>query len=238
MIKIELTDLHLLDKKILRDTANYLIALSDTEAPIAWESPTQPPAMLHDMLPRPEAVDIVPHPTAVCESTPAYEGPMPPSVWVVNDEPQLETVVAPPPETIVVPSEIFNPANNLPKPPGYAPPKIEVDSEGRAWDARIHSKSKAKMKDGTWKKRRLVDAQTIKQVESVPVAPPVTEKIPDFADLMTLVTSAITKGKLKREQVNAILKPFDIPSLAVVSTRLDLIPAIIYSINEVIDGKC
>ena len=41
----------------------------------------------------------------------------------------------------------------------------EVDKKGMRWDARIHSSSKAKIADGTWKYRRGVTDDEIKKVE-------------------------------------------------------------------------
>jgi len=42
----------------------------------------------------------------------------------------------------------------------------KLDSNGLPWDARIHSSSKAKIKDGSWKKRKGVDASTVATVEA------------------------------------------------------------------------
>ena len=80
------------------------------------------------------------------------------------------------PATEAVPSPPFV----LPEPPA-APPS--VDASGLPWDARIHSESKATVSDGTWRKRRGVDPELVKQVEAelrgeVPAAaatPEVTE---------------------------------------------------------------
>lgn len=68
----------------------------------------------------------------------------------------------------------------LPEPPATPP---SVDAAGLPWDARIHSESKATVADGTWRKRRGVDPELVKQVEAelrgeVPAAaatPEVTE---------------------------------------------------------------
>ena len=51
------------------------------------------------------------------------------------------------------------------------PPPVGVtipatDATGLPWDERIHSASKATVKDGTWRKKKGVDAATIAQVES------------------------------------------------------------------------
>jgi len=41
----------------------------------------------------------------------------------------------------------------------------DEDVNGIKWDKRIHASSKAKMKDGTWRKRRGVDSAKVKEVE-------------------------------------------------------------------------
>lgn len=57
----------------------------------------------------------------------------------------------------------------LPEPPAPVAPPAEppsVDATGLPWDARIHSESKATVADGTWRKRRNVDPELVKQVEA------------------------------------------------------------------------
>lgn len=78
----------------------------------------------------------------------------------------------------------------------------------------------------------------LKKVQDIPTPPPApvpaSGSSPSFADLMALVTRSITDGKLKREQVIDVLKPFDIPALPLLATRLDMIPAVMDALNEVI----
>ena len=69
---------------------------------------------------------------------------------------------------------------------------------------------------GGWVESENIEKE-LHEVQSIPVPTFLSKiKLPDFSDLMTLVTAAISSGKLKREEVLAILKPFGIPSLAVV----------------------
>lgn len=63
------------------------------------------------------------------------------------------------PATETVPSPPFV----LPELPATPP---SVDAVGLPWDARIHSESKATVADGTWRKRRGVDPELVKQVEA------------------------------------------------------------------------
>jgi len=122
----------------------------------------------------------------------------------------------------------------------------ELDVDGFPWDSRIHARTKTKTKDGRWKKIRGVGLEVVKKVENelktvqdipappVPTAP--TDTPLTFADLMTKITRSITDGVLKRDQVVEVLKPLGIPSLPVLSTRLDLIPAVVKSLDEVINA--
>lgn len=43
---------------------------------------------------------------------------------------------------------------------------VDLDKNGFPWDARIHSSNKAKVADGTWRKKRGVDDATVALVES------------------------------------------------------------------------
>ena len=80
---------------------------------------------------------------------------------------QLSLDLAPPapvaPVVAETPATVPPPPFVLPEPPA-APPS--VDASGLPWDARIHSESKATVADGTWRKRRGVDPELVKQVEA------------------------------------------------------------------------
>lgn len=45
-------------------------------------------------------------------------------------------------------------------------PGVELDSAGLPWDARIHSESKSKIADGTWRQKRGVDKTLLADVEA------------------------------------------------------------------------
>ena len=68
-----------------------------------------------------------------------------------------------------------------PLPPAAPPPGIDVDAAGMPWDGRIHSSSKAKVADGTWRQKRNLDPALLSSVTAelkqtmglgVVVAPP------------------------------------------------------------------
>ena len=62
------------------------------------------------------------------------------------------------PHTVVVPTP---PAASAP-----VPASAELDSAGLPWDKRIHSSSRAKVADGTWRKMRGVDDALVATVEA------------------------------------------------------------------------
>ena len=270
MIKIEITDPHLLDKKAIQETAIYLMALIGGKLVIPESLPTdaQMIAGLHakaEELKRfvDEKPKMTLQPMSIDDQLDMQQ-----IAGVAFDEPLIEEELIPvPAEVVNIPApsaaEIFNPVNGLNLPP-VPKASVELDTQGMPWDIRIHARTKTKMKDGSWKKLRGVGPNVVKQVEAelkavqnipapppsvaVPV-PPVTAAavqapavavaaVPGFTDLMSLVTKSITEGKLKRDQVVEVLKPFGIPSLPLVSTRLDLIPAIMLALEGVINAPC
>lgn len=268
MIKIEITDIENIDKRTLIATGEYLIDLGKIRNPEEMIDELKDTSKrLADAYA--EKTEDVERERSVDEQLDMQQLPgvreFAEAVHagariseVMNDIIEEELIPSPP-EVVNIPplaSDVFNPVNALPLPPGYAPPKVELDIHGLPWDMRIHARTKTKMKDGSWKKLRGVGPEILKKVESqlqavqnipappasVPVAPVVggTGEVaaPGFSDLMTIVTKAITEGKLKRDQVTDVLKPFGIPSLPLVSTRLDLIPAIITAIQGVINAPC
>ena len=50
-------------------------------------------------------------------------------------------------------------------PPAAFAPGIEVDAQGMPWDNRIHSGSRAKVADGSWRQKRNLDPNLLAQVE-------------------------------------------------------------------------
>ena len=84
---------------------------------------------------------------------------------------QLSLDLAPPEPPAVTPSAPEAVAAIAVPLPPFAPPEPpaappSVDASGLPWDARIHSESKATAADGTWRKRRGVDPELVKQVEA------------------------------------------------------------------------
>lgn len=127
------------------------------------------------------------------KSAPASASTIPPASQVFAQSsavavPSPIVPVAPPAPTSAVPVNT-PPAPLAAVPPAPAAPALtnpapngEVDAKGVQWDERIHSSSKAKISDGTWKLKRGVDkafvsAVLAEQGVSAPTAPPVPQPI-------------------------------------------------------------
>jgi len=277
MIKLEITDPHLMDKKALQETAIYLMALTGGKLVIPEPHHHQHP-LAEDL-----AKYVADKPSMTLKSPEEYEqqvGRVDKKPYVapallpltVEDQLDMHQLAGTDPldideEFIPVPPEVVNipappsPAEIFMNSPAVAKSSVELDIQGMPWDLRIHARTKTKMKDGSWKKLRGIGPDVVKRVEAelktvqnipapppsvpVPAAPvtaaaviPAAIAVPGFSDLMTLVTKSITEGKLKRDQVVEVLKPFGIASLPLVSTRLDLIPAIMLALEVKINESC
>jgi len=94
------------------------------------------------------------------------------SVTVITP-PAPVTVITPPAPFVAAAPTVIEPVV-APAPPVVAPappivaaaPNAEVDSSGLVWDERIHAKTKATVADGTWRKKRGIDATTLAAVEA------------------------------------------------------------------------
>lgn len=138
----------------------------------------------------------------------------------------------------------------------------EVDSKGRKWDARIHSSSKAKIVDGTWKYRRGVTDEEIKKVEGeltgnptiaqlvsptltiAPQPPAQVQEVTDpvtlrqqFAQLMLKVAKSKGEGKLTAEEVTAALQPYGVASLPLLANKLEVVPQVTAAIDAILASK-
>jgi len=163
--------------------------------------------------------------------------PAAPSVPVVPPLP-VGVHAAPPP----APSAPTAPA--VPTPPAAAPSGTEVDARGLPWDGRIHSSTRAKNQDGTWRQKRgLNDEALLKRIENelrmamaaraavpAPPAPPAVPGAPaagptEFGPLMEAVSKLIMDKRVTPDAVNAALtQHLGLPGLIGLASRPDLIP--------------
>jgi hypothetical protein len=249
MITIEISNVENVDRKVLRETAAYLMALSGA----APKEETACDMTFGDFEREKDFHPAVPHDEF-------FSPPSADSTNKFHSEPKL---------TQCIPEGFENE-------PGYPAPSptdifklasVELDTDGLPWDLRIHARTKTKTADGRWKKLRGIGPVTVQEVEAelrrvqlipspavtpvapvpapavTPVAPvpapvPPVPAAPDFTDLMSLITSAITAGKLRREIVAEVLQKVGIPSLPVIASRPDLIPGVLTSLTEIVNASC
>ena len=110
-----------------------------TDAPAASVIPLPPPA---PSAPSTVAADLFP----TAQEVPQAGIPLPPGAAL----PPVPPVPAAPP---------------APPTPAAPTNRADVDSAGLPWDARIHSESRNKVADGTWRKRRNTAPELVAQVE-------------------------------------------------------------------------
>lgn len=135
---------------------------------------------------------------------------------------------------------------------------VELDKAGLPWDERIHSGTKSTVADGTWKKKRGVDASLVAQVEAelrglaapvAPVAPaatpaPATPAAPaapaaagdpsTFPELTQWLVGLTKRGVSPTDISLAImgLNVDGVNSIPHLSGRPDLIPALVAKLKE------
>lgn len=109
---------------------------------------------------------------------------------------------------------------------------LDLDSEGLAWDYRVHSSSKTKTAEGKWKMKRNVPEKIIveatKNNKSTLEAPPPPDLFPEF---MKTATAKISAGKLDHLSLAKLLQARGVPDISAVKVRQDLIPEFIRDIE-------
>jgi hypothetical protein len=123
------------------------------------------------------------------------------------------------------------------------PPPPDVDAKGMPWDKRIHSRTKALKADGTWRSRRGVDAEVVKQVEAeltgAPPAPPVAE-VPapppappapveapkTFPEFMKWIAT-VDKKYTETDPLNELVAQVGLPSIGLLAVNLQHIPTLV-----------
>lgn|SRR5574337_1583173 len=153
---------------------------------------------------------------------------------------------------------ISNELNTPPQLPDTFKPIKEIptattdkDAAGLPWDARIHVSTKTKTAKGKWKYKVNLDRDFIKSVEDelrvmmgIPTPPPTAApsvlSVPianiSYPALMLKVTQAIRDNKLTQNQYVKVLNDFGITNPMLISTRVDLMPAIDAKLTEIIGG--
>ena len=239
MIKIEITDVLSLSARELRTLANYLRDCADDikEGPMLTPEDKAAIDYINDVID--DKINPLERPAP--DDKPIIEEELIPVVNFnfseLNHDPK--------------PEAIFGKCASIPEPPPVIPvppQSVELDCHGLPWDRRIHARTRTKNKDGSWKRLRglsntIVDKieSQLKSVQDLPPVPvlPSEEQIaaPGFADMMSLITGAISKKTLERHDIMKVLDRHGIPSIPIAATRPDLIPAIILELKELINEK-
>lgn len=113
----------------------------------------------------------------------------------------------------------------------------ELDSEGQPWNAELHASTKAKVADGTWRKKRGA-APEAPPAPAVPPAPAPTPAAPaakptlsGFAGFMANVMPLIKAGKIAGLRINELCQSVGVSNMGMASgasqDQLDTIWALI-----------
>lgn len=242
MIKIEITDPHLLSRKILMATAKYVQDIADslygTENVFIPTPPFKSEADDQNRM-----ITALPELKDSCLKT---------------SEPLLPPMLASSAISVNTPNPFSKPPVTEPK------SKVLLDSQGLPWDDRIHARTKTKSTNGQWKLMRGVDPRLAERIinelknvypmplievknelpipssvhSSIPLPPAdaiLTTSLPPpsetFPTLMNKITDLVAAGKLNHAQVQKACLDVGIPSLPVAASRPDLIPQISRNID-------
>jgi hypothetical protein len=133
--------------------------------------------------------------------------------------------------------------------PAIAP--VETDVEGAEWNAELHASSKAKTKDGKWRKKRGVDSEETPEPVAMPhTVAPVTEPVamphtvappsnaptyadivappsnaPTYADIVALCSEKYKTGAVNAAVLGTLQMEFGIENMTMLIGKPDLIPA-------------
>lgn len=157
----------------------------------------------------------------------------------VDTPPVEEIEAAPPPPSIVEHAQAASPST----------PPDDVDKTGRPWDERIHSANRKKNADGTWRKRKNLDAALYDQVmadiapEPITETPPVPQAEPEptevfggaatqqelpveegltWPDVLRRLAGAKQQGKFDEALQTQVLESVGVSSLVLLANRKDL----------------
>jgi hypothetical protein len=104
-----------------------------------------------------------------------------------------------------------------PPPPVEPGPYAELDSAGKPWDATIHSSSRARVKDGTWKMKRGLGGD-------VPPPPAPTAPVAPKREFKDLLMEAVTKhGPAGYARLNEIAIGLGVASFGHIGTKPELV---------------
>lgn len=228
MIKIEITDAQELPPRVLRATAEYLLALAG--------APSK--ATVQDALKLEAGHTVV--------STPTGPVMVKSNIAAVEDINGLagEDIIE---QQIMPETAAYNPFAQTSQAPATNGPELDV--RGFPWNERIHSRGMSKNDNGSWKYRRQISPKLIKEVEDkymgiVPIAapPPPPPPVPvvaepvapviTFQSIMEKITGGLTVKKITHDWVHTLLKSKGITSPTLLAMRPDAFQSIDEAIDE------
>jgi hypothetical protein len=222
MIELKLNiDPFQIDKHLIRQTAKYLLALCGDD--LVTEDPkiSSP------------AVAVKEVPVVAPEPTDKYLLDLCGGDLVAEDH-KISYIA------IEVPVVYQKP---IPEHTHTASPLCELDSKGEPWDAKIHSRTKSKNADGTWKLMRGISAPSIPVAPVIPVAvvtapiePPVAEEN-QFFKIMAKITQLVKDGIMTHAEIVHVVRPFGIESIPLIAQKPELIPSILMALESAADLK-
>lgn len=115
-------------------------------------------------------------------------------------------------------------------PPPISTTTAEVDADGVEWNAELHASSKAKTKDGKWRKKRGVDSEeTPDPAPAAPVTMPHTaappSNAPTYADIVTMCSQKMQTGALTGAILGTLQMEFGIENMTMLIGKPEMIPA-------------
>jgi hypothetical protein len=163
------------------------------------------------------------------------------------------------PETAFAPSNVVS---NISVAGPVLVEESRLDKNGLPWDERIHSSSRVKTADGSWRQKRGVDDALVATVESelkalmgIPSPPPVAAVPPPpvpapaapavaeaptrqaFVSLISKASAAIQAKKLTQDELTSAVVAAGVPSLPLLANRLDLVPQVESTIDAYMVGR-
>lgn len=255
MIEIKITDPHLMDKTALRKTVTYLLGMAgDHIIPVPVNIPTPSPQVGTPISSFVPTVPLIQSPPAALEQLDS------PPIAHIN--PFAKTVEQSAPvvphanHSIPVAPKPLDPSIELDRRGFPWDNRIHSRTKSKTSDGLWKS-----MRGVNPEMVRSVEAELMQAMSapvispSIPPAPanytppemqapfspppmaitdPILPPQNDFPALMHKITAAVNSGKIKSASVLKIVQDFGLPSLPVVATRPDLIPAIIANLDAMI----
>jgi len=118
-------------------------------------------------------------------------------------------------------------------PPTAAAPELELDTDGKPWDYKLHSSTKAKNKDGRWKLKRNIEQNApVEQPIAAPTPVPPPEDL--LGKFMGKVTERIVSGKMTHNALSTFLRENGIPDVPSIQNFPHLLPDLIKKIEVLV----